>query len=212
MSKKRRVALWMGISLLFSLSACGNAGNHTQAGETGGDDTEVEYHYQLKAGEPREVSDVTFQKAVTVTIDPQSTRDGAGDLRSDLFFDNCTFREGLIIEGDYHAMISLGAGCLFDPGASVICREVSQGAARETTLEDNLVKVFVACEGVSVEGESAVGVLTDGPDVMFNGTVYSKKELAPDTDFLAIYRIYQGEEITYVKLAVGEDDSVEFLD
>ena len=62
-----------------------------------------------------------------------------------------------------------------------------------------------------MQTESAIGVLTDGPDITFNGTTYSKKELAPDTDFLGVYGIYEGDAMTYVKLAIGEDDSVEFL-
>ena len=57
-----------------------------------------------------------------------------------------------------------------------------------------------------------MGVLTDGPDVVVNDTVYSKHELAPDTDFLGIYSLYEGDTITYLKLAIGEDDSVVFLD
>lgn len=56
-----------------------------------------------------EIYDTTFDKMVTVTVDPDSTRDGANDLRSNLFFDNCTFDGGLTIVGDYHAMVSLGA-------------------------------------------------------------------------------------------------------
>ena len=97
-------------------------------------------------------------------------------------------------------------------GSVVTCKEVTSGAAMETMLEDNLIKVFVACEGVTVETESAVGVLTDGPDIVFNGTTYSKTELAPDTAFLGVYSVYEGDTMTYIKLAIGEDDSVEVLD
>ena len=79
-------------------------------------------------------------------------------------------------------------------------------------MEDNFVKVFVACEGVTVETECAVGVVTGGPDVTFNGTVYSKQELAPDTAFLGIYSIYENDSMSYVKLAIGEDDSIETLE
>lgn len=74
-------------------------------------------------------------------------------------------------------------------GSVVTCKEVTSGAAMETMLEDNLIKVFVACEGVSVESESAIDGLTDGPDVAFNGITYSKKELAPDPAFLGVYGI-----------------------
>ena len=171
----------------------------------------MQYDYQLKAGEQTEVYDVTFEEMVTVTVDPASTRDGSNDLRSNIYFDNCTFNGGLTIVGDYHAMVSLGGGCSFGDGSIVTCKEVTPGAAQETTLEDNLIKVFVSCEGVTVQTESAIGVLTDGPDIAFNGTTYSKKELAPDTDFLGVYGIYEGDAMTYVKLAIGEDDSVEFL-
>ena len=79
-------------------------------------------------------------------------------------------------------------------------------------MEDNFVKVFVACEDVTVETECAVGVVTDGPDVTFNGTVYSKQEFAPDTAFLGVYSIYENDSMTYMKLAIGEDDIIEVLD
>lgn len=174
--------------------------------------TELQYDYQLKAGEVLEVSDRTFDQMVTVTIDPDSTRDGARDLRSDLFFDHCTFNGGLTITGDYHAMVTLGSDCSFGEGSGVICKAVHSEEVKKIKLEDNLLKLFAACEGVHVETESAIGVLTDGPDVTFNGTTYSKQELAPDTDFLGIYSIYEGDDITYIKLGIGEDDSVVFLD
>lgn len=79
-------------------------------------------------------------------------------------------------------------------------------------MEDNLIKLFVACEGVSVKTESAMGILTDGPDIVFNGTTYSKKALTPDSDFLGVYSLYQDGTMTYIKLALGEDDSMEVLD
>lgn len=96
----------------------------------------------------------------TVTVDPASTRDGSNDLRSSIFFDNCTFNGGLTIVGDYHAMVSFG-GCSFGDGSVVTCKEVTSSAGKETTLEDNLIKVFAACEGVTVERLSAMGVLTE---------------------------------------------------
>ena len=37
-------------------------------------------------------------------------------------------------------------------------------------------------------------------------------ELAPDADYLGVYSVYENESMTYVKLALGDDDSVEFLD
>lgn len=204
------------LCLTTTLCACANA-NHSAESENSGSTSsavqdETQYDYQLKAGEPIEVYDVVFDQMVTVTVDPHSTRDAAKDLRSDILFDNCTFHGGLTIVGDYHAMISLGSGCSFDEGTVVAYRAVSSDAAKETVLEDNLVKLFTACEGVSVETESAMGVLTDGPDVVVNNTAYSKHELAPDTDFLGIYSLYEGDTITYLKLAIGEDDSVVFLD
>ncbi len=94
----------------------------------------------------------------------------------------------------------------------VTCKEVTSGVAKEITLDNNLIKVFVACEGVTVETESAIGVLTDDPNVVFNGTTYSKTELASDTNYLGVYSVYEGDSMTYIKLAIGEDDSIKFLD
>lgn len=114
---------------------------------------------------------------VTVTVDPASTRDGSLDLRSGIYFDNCTFNGGLTILGDYHAMVTLGAGCSFGDGSIVTCKEVTPGAGEAMGLEDNFVKVFVSCEDVTVETEHAIGVVTVAPDFVFNGTTYSKAEL-----------------------------------
>lgn len=215
MKKNRLLGFYLGGCLLLLLCACGNTTDSTQANDSDTRNTEtqtqVQYDYQLNAGETTEVYDVIFDKMVTVTIDPDSTRNGANDLRSNIFFDNCTFNDGLTIIGDYHAMISLGAGCSFSNDSIVTCKEATSGTARETTLEDNLVKVFIACEDVTVETESAVGVLTDGPDVVFNGTTYNKNELAPDTAFLGVYSIYENDTMTYIKLAISEDDSVTYL-
>ena len=211
----KRLSGLLAAVMLLALCACADTSGSTQADDPGtdaADSAEVQYDYQLTAGEPTEVYDVIFEKMVTVTVDPASTRDGSNDVRSSITFDNCTFNGGLTIVGDYHAMVSLGGGCSFGDGSVVTCREATSGAAKEVTLEDNLVKVFVACEGVKVETESAVGVLSDGPDVVFNGTTYSKTELAPDTAFLGVYGIYEGDTMAYVKLAIGEDDSVEILD
>lgn len=219
---------------------------------------------------------------VTVTVDPASTRDGSIDLRSSIYFDNCTFNGGLTILGDYHAMVSLGGGgsfgagaivtckevtsgagenmglednfvkvfiscedvtveteyavgvvadgsdfvfsgttysmvslgggCSFGDGATVTCKEVTPGAGEDMGLEDNFVKVFVSCEDVTVETEYAVGVVTDGPDFVFNGTTYSKEELAPDAAILGVYSICENDGMSYMKLAIGEDDSIEVLD
>lgn len=201
--------------MLLALAAC--SGTDTPAATENSapaqsETAEVQYDYQLKAGETTEVYDVTFDQMVTVTVDPASTRDGSIDLRSGIYFDNCTFNGGLTILGDYHAMVSLGGGCSFGDGSIVTCKEVTSGAAKEATMEDNFVKVYVSCEGVAVETECAVGVVTDGPDVTFNGTVYSKQELVPDdTAVLGIYSIYENDSMTYVKLAIG-DDSVETLE
>ena len=216
MRRNRWCAIVLAGCLLLALCACTNTKDTAQAEDAGADNAdvqaEVQYDYQLKAGEPMEVYDVTFDEMVTVTIDPVSTRDGAKNLRSDIYFDNCTFDGGLTIVGDYHAMVSFGSGCVFGENSVVTCTAVNPDAVKETVLEDNLLKVFVACDGVAVETESPIGLLTDGPDVILNGTTYSKTELAPDTDFLGVYSLYEGDTMTYLKLALGEDDSVEFLD
>ena len=198
--------------MLIMLCTCAHASEPTQAEAPLINAAEIQYDYQLKAGETTEVYDVTFDKMVTVTVDPASTRNGSNDLRSNIYFDNCTFNGGLTIVGDYHAMVSLGAGCTLGNGSVVTCKEATPGAAKEITLEDNLIKVFIACEGVNVETESAIGVLSDGPAFAFNGTTYSKADLAPDAGYLAVYSTYEGDSMNYIKLAVGEDDSVEFLD
>lgn len=220
MRRNRWIVLCLAGCLLMALSACTSTNTSAQSDspdtaqtdKSGAGAAQVQYDYQLKAGETTEVYDVTFDQMVTVTVDPASTRDGSLDLRSGIYFDNCTFNGGLTILGDYHAMVSLGGGCSFGDGSIVTCKEVTSGAAKETTMEDNFVKVFVSCEGVTVETECAVGVVTDGPDFVFNGTTYSKEELAPDTAFLGVYSIYENDAMTYVKLAIGEDDTLEFLD
>ena len=204
----RKLLVLLLAVMLLTLCACTN----TSTNDPGTDGTEVQYDYQLKAGETAEVYDMTFEEMVTVTVDPASTRDGSNDARSNIYFDNCTFNGGFTIVGDYHAMVSLGGGCTFGEDSIVTCQEATSGVAKETTLEDNLIKLFVSCDGVTVETESAIGVLTDGPDIVFNGTTYSKTELAPDTAFLGVYSTYENDAMTYVKLAIGEDDSVEFLD
>ena len=223
---KKLLAFLLALMLL-TLCACSNAGSPAQGDDTAAEestatdstesadsteDAGVQYDYPLKAGETTEIYDVTFDEMVTVTVDPASTRDGSTDTRSNIFFDNCTFNGGLTVVGDYHAMVSLGGGCTFGEDSVVTCKETTSGAAMGTTLDDNLIKVFVSCEGVSVVTESAIGVLSDGPDVVLNGTTYSKAELAPDTAFLGIYSIYDGDTLTYTKLAIGEDDSVEILE
>lgn len=208
---KKLFALLLAVMLL-TLCACADTSAPAQTDAPGTDTAEVQYDYQLKAGETTEVYDVTFEKMVTVTLDPASTRDASNELRSNIVFDNCVFNGGLTVVGDFHAMVSLGGGCSFGDGSVVACKEVTSGVAKETTLDDNFVKVFVGCEGVTVETESAIGVVTDSSDFVFNGTTYSKADLAPDADFLGIYSIYEGDSMTYVKLAIGEDDSVRFLD
>lgn len=220
MRQNRWCAILLAGCLLLTLCACSGTDTSAQTdnssalqgNDSGGDAAGVQYDYQLKAGETAEVFDVTFDQMVTVTVDPASTRDGSIDLRSGIYFDNCTFNGGLTILGDYHAMVSLGGGCSFGDGSIVTCKEVTPGAGEDMGLEDNFVKVFVSCEDVTVETEYAVGVVTDGPDFVFNGTTYSKEELAPDTAFLGVYSIYENDSMSYMKLAIGEDDSVEFLD
>lgn len=220
MRRNRWCAILLAGCLLLTLCACSGTDTSAQTdnssalqgNDSGGDAAGVQYDYQLKAGETAEVFDVTFDQMVTVTVDPASTRDGSIDLRSGIYFDNCTFNGGLTIQGDYHAMVSLGGGCSFGDGSIVTCKEVTPGAGEDMGLEDNFVKVFVSCEDVTVETEYAVGVVTDGPDFVFNGTTYSKEELAPDTAFLGVYSIYENDSMSYMKLAIGEDDSVKFLD
>lgn len=220
MRRNRWCAILLAGCLLLILCACSGTDTSAQTdkssalqgNDSGGNAAGVQYNYQLKAGETTEVFDVTFDQMVTVTVDPASTRDGSIDLRSGIYFDNCTFNGGLTILGDYHAMVSLGGGCSFGDGSIVTCKEVTPGAGEDMGLEDNFVKVFVSCEDVTVETEYAVGVVTDGPDFVFNGTTYSKEELAPDTAFLGVYSIYENDSMSYMKLAIGEDDSVEFLD
>lgn len=46
----------------------------------------------------------------------------------------------------------------------------------------------------------------------FFASIYSKADLAPDADFLGIFSLYENDSMAYIKLALGEDDSVEFLD
>lgn len=216
----KKLFAFLMAAMLLALCACSGAdtsapandSNAPQGDDSSGDAAEVQYDYQLKAGETTEVYDVTFDEMVTVTVDPASTRDGSIDLRSGIYFDNCTFNGGLTILGDYHAMVSLGGGCSFGEGSVVTCKEVTSGAGEDMGLEDNFVKVFVSCEGVAVETEYAVGVVTDGPDVTFNGTVYSKQELAPDTALLGVYSMCENDGMSYMKLAIGEDDSIEVLD
>lgn len=219
-SMMKKLFAFLMAAMLLALCACSGAdtsapandSNAPQGDDSSGDAAEVQYDYQLKAGETTEVYDVTFDEMVTVTVDPASTRDGSIDLRSGIYFDNCTFNGGLTILGDYHAMVSLGGGCSFGEGSVVTCKEVTSGAGEDMGLEDNFVKVFVSCEGVAVETEYAVGVVTDGPDVTFNGTVYSKQELAPDTALLGVYSMCENDGMSYMKLAIGEDDSIEVLD
>lgn len=218
---KKRFALLLAVMLL-TLSACASTNNAAQTDTPSTDnpaqtdpssnDAVVQYDYQLKAGETAEVYDVTFEKMVTVVLDPASTRDASNELRSNIVFDNCVFNGGLTIVGDFHAMVSLGGGCSFGDGSVVTCKEATPGTAKETTFDDNYVKIFAGCEGVTVETESAFGVVTDHSDFVFNGTTFSKAELAPDADYLGVYSLYENGSMTYIKLALGEDDSVEFLD
>lgn len=215
---KHRFVFLIAVMLLM-LCACSatstsiptDNSNESQTKVPDNSSSEVQYEYQLKAGKTVEVNDMTFDEMVTVTVDPISTRDASNVLRSNIYFENCTFNKGLTIVGDYHAMISFASDCSFPDNSVVTCKEATSGAAQETTLDDNLIKLFVSCKNVTVESESAVGVLTDGPEINFNGTAYRKKDLAPDADFLGVYGIYENGEMSYIKLAIGEDDSVEFL-
>ena len=218
---KKLSALLLAVVLL-TLPACAGTNNSAQTDAPNTDapaqtdapnaDAEIQYDYQLKAGEMAEVYDVIFEKMVTVTVDPASTRDAANELRSNIVFDNCVFNGGLTVVGDFHAMVNLGGGCSFGDGSVVTCKEATPGVAKEATMDDNYVKIFVNCEGVTVETESAIGVVTGNPDFVLNGTTYSKADLAPDADYLGIFSLYENDSMEYIKLALGEDDSVEFLD
>lgn len=218
---KKRFALLL-VAALLTLSACTSANNATQADtsstdtpaqtDTSSAEAEVQYDYQLKAGETIEVYDVTFEEMVTVTVDPASTRDASLEQRSNMVFDNCVFNGGLTIVGDFHATVSLGEGCSFGDGSIVTCKEATPGIAKETTIDDNYVKIFAGCEGIIVETEAAFGVVTNGFDFVFNGITFSKAELAPDADYLGVFSVYEGDTMTYTKLALGNDDSVVYLD
>lgn len=209
---KKSVIWILAMALVLALCGCSSNSGAAQPQEAAAPAQEVQYDYELKAGENIQVSGMTFDEMVTVTVDPASTRNGGLELRSSINFEDCAFKGGLTVLGDYHAMITLGAGCTFGEGAVVTCKEVTAGSSREMTLEDNFVKIMVSCPGVTVETECAVGVVSDGPDVVFNGTTYSKAELAPDTDFLGVYSTYQEDTLTYTKLAIGADDSVAILE
>ena len=199
-------------AMVLSLCACSGTGASVSAGGSATSSSGVQqYDYQLNAGETTEVYDTVFEEMVTVTVDPASTRDGSIDLRSSIYFGNCTFNGGLTVVGDYHAMVTLDSECSFGDGSVVTCQEATSGAAQATNLEDNLVKVLICCEGVTVETDAAVGVLSDKADFTLNGTTYSKESLAPDAGFLGVYALYEGQELSYLKLAIGEDDSVEVL-
>ncbi len=171
-----------------------------------------EQNYQLKAGEMTEVSNVIFEKMVTVTLDPASTRDAANELRSNIDFSNCVFNGGLTVVGDFHAMVSFINGCSFGEGSVITFKEATPGIAKKITMDDNYAKIFVGCEGVTVNTESAIGVLTNDFDFVLNGAAYSKADLAPDADYLGVYSLYENDSMTYTKLALGNDDSVKYLD
>ena len=89
MKKNRWLAFCLAGFLLLTLGACANTDSSTQTDDHASDSTEiqteVQYDYQLKAGEVTEIYDTTFDKMVTITVDPDSTRDGANDLRA-IFF------------------------------------------------------------------------------------------------------------------------------
>ena len=123
MNFKKSLILLLALCLLLALAGCSGSSTHTE--EPPADTAQIQYDYQLKAGETLEVYDMVFDKTVTVTVDTASTRDGSVELRSNIYFDNCVFNAGLNIVGDYHAMVSLGEGCSFGDGSLVTCKEVS---------------------------------------------------------------------------------------
>ena len=92
----KKLFAFLMVAMLLALCACSDTdtsaptddSNAHQGDDSNGDAAEVQYDYQLKAGETTEVYDVTFEKMVTVTVDPDSTRDGSIDLRSGIYFDN----------------------------------------------------------------------------------------------------------------------------
>ena len=101
----RKFVAFLIAAMLMALCACSGTdtsaptddADAVQADDAGTNAAEVQYDYQLKAGETTEVYDVTFDEMVTVTVDPASTRDGSLDLRSGIYFDNCTSNGGLPI-------------------------------------------------------------------------------------------------------------------
>lgn len=78
----RKLFAFLMAAMLLALCACsgtdtsGPADNSgaLQGDDSSGDAAEVQYNYQLKAGETTEVYDVTFDEMVTVTVDSASTR------------------------------------------------------------------------------------------------------------------------------------------
>ena len=89
----RKLFAFLMAAMLLALCACsgtdtsGPADNSgaLQGDDSSGDATEVQYNYQLKAGETTEVYDVTFDEMVTVTVDSASTLSRYGQLRGWLF-------------------------------------------------------------------------------------------------------------------------------
>ena len=88
----KKIAVFLVAAMLLALCACSGADTQqtddsqtaqtdssdvAQAEDTLGEADQVQYDYQLKAGEQPEVYDVTFDQMVTVTVDAASTRDGS---------------------------------------------------------------------------------------------------------------------------------------
>lgn len=207
--------LFMVLALLLPCAACGGTDALSDTAVSAGnvsDNQQVQYQFDLKAGEPVSVADTVFEEEVTIVVDPASKRDSSMDLRSSIQFANCQFQKGITILGDYHALIDFDESCSFSDTAVITCQEATEGAAQNTTLEDNLVKISLACEGVSVKTDAAVGILSSGPSFLLNETKYAKEELAPDAAYLAVYCSYQQDTMVYTKFAVAADDSAQVLE
>lgn len=72
-----------------------------------------------------------------------SACNGFSTLLSSIFFDNCTFDDGLTIVDDYHAIVSLDSSCSFGDDSALTCREVTRGAVSECILAPHGLEVIM---------------------------------------------------------------------
>ncbi len=198
---KKLFALILSLSMVLLCAACGSQ----ESAEAASDNT-GKYSYSLTLEEQPVVDSVTFDEMVTITVAP-SARDGGPDTRSTITFSKCAFQNGVTVIGDYNAMIIL-EDCTFGADSVVTVQEVTAGNAKTMTLDDSYVKLLTTSEGLTVQTESAVGILSTGPDFVINGETFSKEALAPDIAYLGVYTVYENNSMEYAKLALGDDDSV----